>query len=267
MSKTKIKKVVYTAVTGNYDLLHDFTYIDTSYDYICFSNDIDAKRIGHWEIRPIPFSHKDAKRVACYAKMHPHIYLNEYDFCIWVDANNDIKDEYIYTQGNKLFEENVEAAHIKHPLRDCIYDEIFACMYVGVEKTTILFQTYMFLMAQHFPPHAGLYELNLIYWNHHSPTMIKVLDDLWNRYAEGPRRDQLSLNYIYWKWNIKAALFFPEGEHMKNSNHIAHKDHLKDKRKHISISNLRMNLWKIRFCKLLLIIFRQLYGLSGNNKC
>ena len=35
-----MKKVVYTALTGGYDALEQHEYIDQSYDYICFSNDL-----------------------------------------------------------------------------------------------------------------------------------------------------------------------------------------------------------------------------------
>lgn len=89
------KKCVYTAVTGGYDKLMQPKVIDKTYDFICFSNDIHESTVGVWQIKPIPFYHKDNKRVAMFAKFHPHTLLLDYDYAIWIDANNRIKDNYI----------------------------------------------------------------------------------------------------------------------------------------------------------------------------
>ena len=40
------KKVIYTCLVGNYDVLRQPLAIDESYDYICFSNDIKEERVG-----------------------------------------------------------------------------------------------------------------------------------------------------------------------------------------------------------------------------
>ena len=84
------KKVIYTCLVGNYDVLRQPLAIDESYDYICFSNDIKEERVGVWQIRPIPFKHKDKARLSRYVKILPHRALEDYEWSLWMDANIQI---------------------------------------------------------------------------------------------------------------------------------------------------------------------------------
>ena len=46
------KKVIYTCLVGNYDVLRQPLAIDESYDYICFSNDIKELESGKYVQSP-----------------------------------------------------------------------------------------------------------------------------------------------------------------------------------------------------------------------
>lgn len=263
----KNRKCIYTALTGGYDNLNQPQVIDDSYDYICFSNDIKQSNIGVWQIRPIPFTHKDSKRVAMYAKFHPHILLKEYDYSVWIDANKLIKDSFIYSRADQLYSINEKVAHILHPYRDCIYKEAFDCMLYGTDKVVPLMRTINFLLKHGYPFRHGLYENNLIYWNHHSDVVIKALDIFWPIYSAGSRRDQLSLNYAYYISDLHPVLFLPKGEHMGDSMHIERVNHTsKDKRHKYTKFNFHMNSMKIRIVRLLFLMkgydlrYRQLYS-------
>lgn len=253
------KKCVYTALTGGYDNLIQPDYIAEDYDYICFSNDITSDRFGVWEIRPIPFEHKDNKRLAMYAKMHPHTLLEKYDFCIWIDANNLIKDDFIYKKAESLFAEGHTIGHIVHPFRDCIYRELFACMHCGADSTWRLVKTLFFLLRNDYPFRAGLFENNCIFWSHHKVLVKEALDMFWDVYMHNSRRDQLSLGYVYYKLDIHPALLLPVGEDMRNSTHIERVDHTdKDKRNKFAYKKYRINMMKIR-------LVRTLFRLMGYN--
>ena len=90
------KKVIYTCLVGNYDVLRQPLAIDESYDYVCFSNDIKEDRVGVWQIRPIPFVHEDKARLSRYVKILPHRALEDYEWSLWMDANIQITDKEFY---------------------------------------------------------------------------------------------------------------------------------------------------------------------------
>lgn len=246
------KKCVYTAVTGGYDKLMQPKVIDKTYDFICFSNDIHEYTVGVWQIRPIPFYHKDNKRVAMFAKFHPHTLLLDYDYAIWIDANNRIKDNYIYDKADQFYSNGEIIGHITHPESDCIYQEVFRCMLYNKDKMMPLIKTLRFLLRNEYPHRQGLYENNLIFWSHHNRRVIEVLELFWEVYLKVSRRDQLTLNYIYYVLNVHPGLYFPIGEHMKNSEHIQQMSHNNDES---CSKNVRINKFKIRIVRLLFLIF------------
>ncbi len=245
-----MKKCVYTALTGGYDNLMQPQCVAADYDYICFSNDILEDKVGVWQIRPIPFKHRDNTRVSRYPKFHPHVLLKEYDYCIYIDANNLILDDFIYIRADELYSQHEIVGHVIHPYRNCVYKEIFDCMYYGSDRTWQLIKSLRLHIHEKFPRDAGLFENNLIYWTIHSPELANVLDLFWNIYLSSSRRDQLSLRLAYFKENIQPALFLPKGEHMGNSAHIRRIEHVKkDSRYSTNRHRMIINKLKIRLVR------------------
>lgn len=261
------KKCVYTAVTGGYDKLMQPKVIDKTYDFICFSNDIHESTVGVWQIKPIPFSHKDNTRVSRFPKFHPHKLLSEYDFSIYIDANNLILDDFIYRRAEQLYSEHEMIGSIVHPYRNCVYKEIFDCLYQGSDKTWPLIKSLWLHVRENFPRNIGLFENNLIFWNHHDSKVVQVLDLFWDIYMSHSHRDQLALRLAYYKNNITPALFLPCGEHMGNSEHIKRVDHLKkDCRHNNSRRAITMKKIRIRFIRFIFLLmgynftYRKLYS-------
>lgn len=249
------KKCVYTALTGGYDKLMQPQTIDETYDYICFSNDIKQNNIGIWQIRSIPFSHKDNIRVSRYPKFHPHILLLEYEYSIYIDANNIILDDYIYKQADRMYAEGDIIGHIIHPFRNCVYNEIFSCMFFGLDNWLPLVRSLKFLLRNNFPRGAGLFENNLIFWSHHKPIVAKALNEFWEIYLKTSHRDQLSLRYAYYINNIHPSLILPEGEDMRNSSHIRRVEHRGINGNHNLSSTIMMfNRIKIKITRIIFML-------------
>ena len=61
-------------------------------------------------------------------KTHPEILLPEYEATLWIDASILITSPYIYNQITHLFQTGIQFASVKHPYRNCIYDEAY-CVY------------------------------------------------------------------------------------------------------------------------------------------
>ena len=217
-----MKKVVYTALTGNYDALEQHKYVNPEYDYICFSNDFgDKKKIGIWSIRKIDFPSDDKQLLSRYPKLQPHEVLAEYDISLYVDANINILTPYIFKRIEELLKKEVLLAGVKHQFRDCLYEEGYRVWISGVDKNIDAIRRQLSYYKQDgFPRHFGMYEANVIFRQHNAPLIIKQCNEWWRLRLNYSKRDQLGYSYTLWKYNIPFAYLLPENEWARNSNDV-----------------------------------------------
>lgn len=193
------KKVIYTCISGEYDILKDPIYINTDYDYICFTDQHFESNV--WDIRPIPKELNNLSQVKKqrFIKIMPHVYLKNYDFSIWVDGNvnilNDI-NEYTITNCKK---EDGTIIIGKHPSRNCIYDEMKACASLKKDSMEIMLPQINKYKEEGFPKNYGLPQTCIIFRYHNEKDCVKVMEAWWNELKNGSHRDQLSFSYALWK--------------------------------------------------------------------
>lgn len=222
------KKVIYTCLVGNYDILPQPEIFNGSFDYICFSDKVEKEMIGYWEIRPIPFVHNNQSCVSRFPKLLPHNVLPEYEYSVYIDANIQIIHQGFYEAVNAKIASGCLIAQVRHtmPPIDCIYDEIsYAYKYERVSFWEAWRQVYH-LRKNNFPSHFGLFENNLILRRHNDELVKKLSNQWWEEYMRGPYRDQFSLMYIYWKNNFMPEHFLGEGECARNSPWLKYNSHL-----------------------------------------
>ena len=211
-----MRKVIYTALVGNYDSLMQPVAVDKEFDYICFSDCIPGPKAGVWEIRSIPFTSPDNTRTARYPKLQPHIVLPEYEYSVWIDANILIKGEDFYDKVNDKIAEGTKMAFVPHPSRDCVYEEIAQCY----RDLRICFRDALrqrrHLLAMDYPEHWGLTENNLILRRHNDPDVIRISDAWWKEFQNYTLRDQLSLMPVCWKNDLRPELLLGEGNNARN---------------------------------------------------
>ena len=211
-----MKKVIYTALVGNYDSLMQPAAVDPEFDYICFSDCIKGPKVGVWEIRPIPFTSPSHTRVARYSKLQPHVVLPEYEYSVWMDANILIKGEEFYEKVNAKISEGVKMAFVPHPSRDCVYEEIVRCY----RDVRISFRDAVkqrrHLLAMGYPEHWGLMETGLILRRHNDQDVIRISDAWWEELQNYTFRDQLSQMPVCWKNGIRPELLLGEGKNARN---------------------------------------------------
>lgn len=218
-------KVIYTCLTASYDRLLQPAIVDSTFDYICFSNEIESNRVGVWNIRRIPFDEKDPVRLSRMVKLLPHNVLDNYEYSIWIDANLQIKQDKFYLIINSLIENNSLLAQIAHPYRDCIYDEIYICLKEGRVSSYDSLKQFIHLRKNKYPIHNGLYENNIILRRHNDP-LIKNIDNDWaHEYLNYSKRDQFSLCYILWRYNFNPDLLLPVGSNSRNVSFIEYHQH------------------------------------------
>lgn len=229
-----MKKVIYTCLVGGYDELKQPLVVDSSFDYICFSNDIKDNKIGIWEIRPIPYENKDMARLSRYVKLLPHMVLKEYDWSLWLDANVQITGREIYDILNVKINTGNLICQVPHliPPVDCVYDEIkraYLCGRCGIVKAL---KQYFALKKSCFPKHFGLFENNIILRKHNDPLVIKISEDWWKEFSKYTKRDQFNLMYVYWKNDYYPSLLFGEKWSTRNVVFLQWRNHIVDQKLH-----------------------------------
>lgn len=220
------KLVVFTSLTGHYNILPQYPAKSSECDYICFSNDYQpGTKIGIWEIRSIPIKEKDNIRLSRYAKLLPHKVLPEYEWSIWLDANIEITESSFYDLIKSCIEKKQIWSGVQHPVFDCIYDDAKEGLRVGRSHYSEIKKQIEFLRQNNYPRHAGLFENNIILRNHNNP-IIKDIDELWWKlYNTYSRRDQMSLFFIFKKYSFTPSLLFPKGSNARNSSMVTYVGH------------------------------------------
>ena len=183
---------IYTVITGCYDKLRQPIDVLPGIDYICFSSTIREKNIGIWEIRPIPYENKSAIRLSRYPKLLPHKVLPEYDNSLYVDANIQITTE-LNTAMKVAIESGADCAMVKHPERQCTYDEALLLAMLHLGEPFKIVRQMVKLLREGLPPKYGLFACSILFRKHNSPRVIAFSDSWWEDYSRYAYRDQLSV--------------------------------------------------------------------------
>lgn len=212
------KYVIYTVLTGGYDNITQPLVVDDRFDYVLFSDVVNNDHIGVWQVRPIPFENNDLTRLSRYPKMHPNELLSKYYASLYIDANIQIINQQIYDRIIELSQTDIDWASIKHPYRDCIFDEAYNVY--GLDNEDVIFKWCHKLRKENYPRHRGLFENGIIYRRHNEQT--KLADEKWwNLYMNFTRRDQLTLMYVLWQMpNLRTTYLLPQNENAWNSNNV-----------------------------------------------
>lgn len=204
-NKKKNYKIIYTCITGNYDYLIQHTYVNPTYDYICFTDNkklLKSKKIGIWNIKPLKFNKLDNIRNARWHKTHPHILFPQYIQSIWCDGNIDILTNKFF---NNIYEKNMDIVTPLHDARQCVYDECNAVVVYNKTTPEEAEKAKEFLESVKMPQNYGLNETNIIYRKHNNSKIINMMDNWWECIENISYRDQLSFSYILWKNNFSPV--------------------------------------------------------------
>jgi hypothetical protein len=198
--------VIYTCITGRYDELSNHTYIDPRWEYVCFTDDFTLKNKDNllWQIKPLVFDELDHIRNSRWHKLHPHILFPKYQRSVWLDGNINILKKDVFEDIDRAINRKRKISIAPHPVRNCIYDELLACIELGKDNKEVMEKQIQLIKEDGFPNKHGLYESGIFYREHHDKQVISVMNDWWWFIKNYSRRDQLSLNYVLWKHKMKV---------------------------------------------------------------
>ena len=206
-SSLQKKYVIYTAIIDDYDSLYSPTVIDiNNFDYICFTNSqsILKQNIFPWTIIDISkiceaLNINDHVKWARYFKTHPHYFFENYEKSIWLDSNVDIIGD------SEDFLNKLNSSYLlttDHPTRNNIYEEISACNQLKKDEWSNLNNIQKFLINKGFPiSSTKLIQSNIIAREHNNPKCKFLMEKWWEMIRDYSKRDQLSFNYVFWKYN------------------------------------------------------------------
>ncbi len=183
----KQKKIIYSAITGNYDkwdkpLPHE---IPEGWEYRMYSNNKNIKATHYIE------SHLSDVKLQRYLKTMPWDFF-DFDVCLWIDGNT--------TFDAKKIEElcKYDFVTTQHPVRDCIYDEAEACAKFHKDTPENLQRVVEKYRKEGFPEHTGLITSHAIL-RRNTKENKDFCQKWWIEIRDNSHRDQMSFNYILWK--------------------------------------------------------------------
>lgn len=189
--------VVYTSVVDDYDVLVNQPF---DINYVCFTDDPGTVPDG-WEARELPGKELSPKLVSGRAKTHPHVYLDDYEYSLWIDGNVIVKADPVELANRYL--DDVNLAVPAHPFRNCLYDEAEWCVEGGHADPDVTEEQMKAYRDAGFPEEFGLSETRVLLRKHHADDIVTLDETWWREYQKGPQRDQLNFEYAAWKTGLE----------------------------------------------------------------
>ena len=202
-----LRVAVYTCLTGDYDTIKEPVYVNRDCcDFFIVTNE-EVPGGSIWKKIDIDdfeeIKNLGPREKARYVKTHPHIMFPDYDYSIWIDASFTVMADVmpiIGAMGNAWF-----GVHNISNGTDCVYEN--AVVEIGGKKESkenILRQVQAYKAAG-YPEHNGLFETGILVRKHNEENCIRVMEDWWEQMSTYCMRDQMSVNYVFWKNQIPKS--------------------------------------------------------------
>lgn len=216
--------VVYTAIFGDIgDQLRDLGSLKDCRDteFIAFVDDppFERHQTG-WLRRQRVWTHAtNPRKRARRHKLLSHELFAEAEYTLWVDGCltpktplRELADRYLAGHDLCVF---------RHAERDCIYREAAACERLRKDDPEILREVVARYRREGYPEKNGLAETTAVL-RRHTPAIRRLNDLWWHELSSFSIRDQMSFDYICWKYGVRYSVF--EGSRTQ-SPHFLHRPH------------------------------------------
>jgi hypothetical protein len=199
------KIAVYTCIVGDYDQLQEPLFRPVNVDYILvtdghFPSGGAWKGINVHTIKGITAA--DDSRLSRYVKLHPHLFLEGYDYSIYIDGNIKTMGDIRYLR--QFLNQYGFASNI-HRSRNCIYEELEACIHQKKNDPQTMRRQIDAYRRAGMPENYGLIEANMLLRDHKNPVCIEIMDRWWQQIVKHTTRDQLSLPFVLWEMGIPVS--------------------------------------------------------------
>lgn len=209
-------KTIYTAIFGPYDDLKTPHVITPGWNYVCYTDQpfkSDIWKIEHREMRP-----EGNNRTARYYKIMFHRHIQA-EFSMWIDASFQINTD--LNEWWKRFKEPMTC--VKHPVRDCVYEEARICAIRGKDSEILLRRQIYNYQQSRLPKHNGLIASGIL-MRKMDQRVIDLCDLWWQQVQLYSSRDQVGFGYASWRhpvhhvinWDYRTGKEFIHVPHLHN---------------------------------------------------
>lgn len=140
-----------------------------------------------------------------YWKTHPHVLFDSYDITIWLDASMEVVDPaFVEFCVEALGEDDWVA--VRHPWRDCIYDEgVYSGTLPRYDSVALDQQLAFYRDVVGHPAHWGLFATGAMV-RRNTGVVRRVSENWWDECMTRSHQDQVSLPVLFrlqedLKWN------------------------------------------------------------------
>ncbi|MBT1070967.1 glycosyltransferase domain-containing protein [Pelotalea chapellei] len=214
MVPSTLKIAVYTCITQGYDSLKVPFSVDKRISYFCFT-DSPQSVLPPWQFIPIALKELSPKDQNRYIKMHPHHFLQGYDVTVYIDGNIQVVGD-LFQLVCKSIHSSGDIFVYQHPNRNCIYAEGAACSHIAHERIWNIAKQMRRYHKKGYPINNGLFEANVII-RKNTDRMRHFMNEWWNEYCLGAKRDQLSLPFVAWLLQITVESLGESDPRFKNN--------------------------------------------------
>jgi hypothetical protein len=174
---------VYTAITGNHDPTRDDIEVHT---------DLVGGR--------------GALHSARWYKMHPHILYPDADWTVWIDGN-----VFLHVGSEELVSKcnGYDWGAFHHSHRDCVYDEITACLELGLITKRVAEKTRLRHQIWGVPKHLSL-GMTMVLVRKNNRANIQRNASWWKNIQRDGYRDQLSFTQVFGYAGLWPAVDFTQ---------------------------------------------------------
>ncbi|MBB5887997.1 glycosyltransferase domain-containing protein [Lactovum miscens] len=196
----KLKKIIYTCITGEYDTPEEHYYVDPNFRYICYTDKKVLPQKSIWEFRPLKYSSADNVRNARWHKLYPHKLFPQYEESLWIDGNINITskeffEKMYYLRGSEFI------ATVKHERAKTLSDEVHECIIQKKDSKSTICAQHQLIKSSGFDGNYDgqrFFETNVILRRHCDMRSQKLADDWWYWIKNYSYRDQLSFTFVLW---------------------------------------------------------------------
>jgi hypothetical protein len=200
-----MKFCVYTGLFGNYEQLNEqIVQRNSNIDFICFTDDKDLTSESWKIMHTAPVFPLDPIRSARFVKIAAHRYLPTYETSLYIDNTVSLRlpPEEIF---DNFLSNEFDLYCVKHSYRETVLDEFEEVIKLNLDKfATIIEQFNVYSMIDPEMFSTIPYWSGFLIRNHNKENIIDVMEDWLAQVLRYSRRDQLSLNYVIRRHNIKV---------------------------------------------------------------
>ena len=194
-------------------------------DYILFTNFEPSRFANSGWTRIIQMEHLFENPIlsAKTIKWQSHKYLAEYDIVIWLDAylSPSIDTTIIWRDMITLVQNpQVDIIISKHPKRVCTYIEAEEVIKLGKDSAEKVDKNVERLEQDNYPKDHGLFNTVSFIRKNHVEYLNHIFDEMLRFMYTASHRDQLIVNYMFWKYDVTTYLCYDLLELMDKSGKL-----------------------------------------------